>query len=76
MKRLLLFAILIFVYQNSLSQSCAPKGISTDPANPINPDPNGRINTFNYTATGWPLRTEYLSSICFKRFEFCTRRVL
>ena len=55
----------------SFSQSCAPKGINTDPFNPrINPDPNGRKNTFDYTATGWPLRTLYLTGDSYKQSPF------
>lgn len=72
MKKLLLLAICVgcIIISDLYSQSCAPKGISTDPASPINPDPNGRINTFNYTATGWPLRTEYLPYDTYKQSPF------
>ena len=59
-KRLLFAALLLFGAHRGIAQDCAPKGISTDPANPVT-NPGGRLNTFDYTAEFWPLRTLYVT---------------
>lgn len=70
-KIMILIVFLSFAdFKKLIAQSCAPKGISTGMPNPVNPDPNGRLNTFDYTATGWSLRTEYLPSDTWKQSPF------
>lgn len=71
MKRMPLLILLGLIASNEpFAQSCAPIGISTGMPNPVNPDPTGRLNTFDYTATGWPLRTEYLPNDTWKQSPF------
>jgi hypothetical protein len=55
----ILFAFLSIGATSLHAQTCSPNGITTNPAAPVNTQNPAKKNTFNYTATQFPLNWIY-----------------